>query len=204
MAAQVRVLRQRIRSAKSMKKITKAMELVATSRIAKAQARVTASLPYAQAITGVLTALASNASVDHPLLTPRPTVRRAGVLVVTSDRGLAGGYSANALRTAEELMVRLRAEGKMPVLYVIGRKGVGYYRFRSRDIEASWTGFSEQPSFEDAREVGELLVRTFLAGTEDTVDGNGSDEIRGVDELHLVHTQFVSMLTQTPTARRFA
>src|SRR5918997_571410 len=155
MAAQVRVLRQRIRSAKSMKKITKAMELVATSRIAKAQARVAASLPYAQAITGVLTALASNASIDHPLLTPRERVRRAGVLLVTSDRGLAGGYSSNAIKTAESLMARLREDGKEPVLYVIGRKGVTYYRFRNRPIEASWTGFSEQPAFTNAREVGD-------------------------------------------------
>src|ERR687898_1817105 len=158
MAAQVRVLRQRIRSAKSMKKITKAMELVATSRIAKAQARVAASLPYAQAITGVLTALASNASVDHPLLTARPQVRRAGVLVVTSDRGLAGGYSSNAIRTAEALIARLRADDKEPVLYVIGRKGTTYYRFRKRPIAASWTGFSEQPTFADAREVGRTVL----------------------------------------------
>lgn len=136
MAAQVRVLRQRIRSAKSMKKITKAMELVATSRIAKAQARVAASLPYAQAITGVLTALASNAAIDHPLLTARPRVRRAGVVVVTSDRGLAGGYSSNAIKMAESLLARLRDEGKEPVLYVIGRKGVTFYRFRNRPIEA--------------------------------------------------------------------
>jgi F-type H+-transporting ATPase subunit gamma len=203
MGAQLRVLRRRIRTVQSTKKITKAMELIATSRIAKAQQRVAAAKPYADEITNVLTALASHSNTEHPLLVERPEPKRAGVLVVTSDRGLAGGYSANALRTAEELMVRLRAEGKTPVLYVIGRKGVGYYRFRSREIEASWTGFSEQPTFADAREVGELLVRTFLAGTEDTV-GDGAHEIQGVDELHLVHTQFVSMLTQTPTARRFA
>jgi F-type H+-transporting ATPase subunit gamma len=204
MGAQLRVLRRRIRSVQSTKKITKAMELIATSRIGKAQARVEASKPYADEITNVLTALASNSNTDHPLLVERPEPKRAGVLVVTSDRGLAGGYSANALRTAEELMVRLRAEGKTPVLYVIGRKGVTYYRFRNREIEASWTGFSEQPSFGDAREVGDLLVRTFLAGAADVVDGNGSERIQGVDELHLVHTHFVSMLTQTPVARRFA
>src|SRR5512145_3079617 len=107
MAGSVRVLRRRIRTTRSMKKITKAMELVATSRIAKAQARVAASLPYAQAITGVLTALASNTSIDHPLLTARPQVRRAGVLLITSDRGLAGGYSSNAIKTAEQLMAKL-------------------------------------------------------------------------------------------------
>ncbi|MEU7928769.1 F0F1 ATP synthase subunit gamma [Micromonospora sp. NPDC049801] len=201
MAAQVRVLRQRIRSAKSMKKITKAMELVATSRIAKAQARVQASLPYAEAITGVLTALASNARIDHPLLTPRERVRRAGVLLVTSDRGLAGGYSSNAIRMAESLIARLRADGKEPVLYVIGRKGVGFYRFRDRPIEANWTGFSEQPSFEDARAVGETLIKAFTAGADDVDGGAGADGVRGVDELHIVYTEFHSLMTQNPVTK---
>ncbi|MEU7755299.1 F0F1 ATP synthase subunit gamma [Micromonospora sp. NPDC049101] len=201
MAAQVRVLRQRIRSAKSMKKITKAMELVATSRIAKAQARVQASLPYAQAITGVLTALASNARIDHPLLTPRERVRRAGVLLVTSDRGLAGGYSSNAIRMAESLIARLKADGKEPVLYVIGRKGVGFYRFRNRPIEANWTGFSEQPSFEDARTVGETLIKAFTAGADDADGSAGADGVLGVDELHIVYTEFHSLMTQNPVTK---
>lgn len=184
-----------------MKKITKAMELVATSRIAKAQARVQASLPYAQAITGVLTALASNARIDHPLLTPRERVRRAGVLLVTSDRGLAGGYSSNAIRMAESLIARLRADGKEPVLYVIGRKGVGFYRFRDRPIEANWTGFSEQPSFEDARTVGETLIKAFTAGADDVDGGAGSDGVLGVDELHIVYTEFHSLMTQSPVTK---
>ncbi|MER5333223.1 F0F1 ATP synthase subunit gamma [Micromonospora sp. NPDC002717] len=201
MAAQVRVLRQRIRSAKGMKKITKAMELVATSRIAKAQARVEASLPYAQAITGVLTALASNARIDHPLLTPRPRVRRAGVLLVTSDRGLAGGYSSNAIKTAESLIARLRADGKEPVLYVIGRKGVGFFRFRDRPIEENWTGFSEQPTFADARAVGETLIKAFTAGADDVDGGAGPDGVLGIDELHIVYTEFHSLMTQTPVAK---
>jgi F-type H+-transporting ATPase subunit gamma len=201
MAAQIRVLRQRIRSAKSMKKITKAMELVATSRIAKSQARVAASLPYAQAITGVLTALASNATIDHPLLTARPTVRRAGVVVVTSDRGLAGGYSSNAIKTAESLLARLRDEGKEPVLYVIGRKGLTFYRFRNRPIEASWTGFSEQPSFADARQVGETLIKAFGHGADDESGDGGIDGVRGVDELHIVYTEFKSLMTQNPVTK---
>lgn len=184
-----------------MKKITKAMELVATSRIAKAQARVQASLPYAQAITGVLTALASNARIDHPLLTPRERVRRAGVLLVTSDRGLAGGYSSNAIRMAESLIARLKADGKEPVLYVIGRKGVGFYRFRDRPIEANWTGFSEQPSFEDARMVGETLIKAFTAGADDVDGSAGADGVLGVDELHIVYTEFHSLMTQTPVTR---
>lgn len=184
-----------------MKKITKAMELVATSRIAKAQARVQASLPYAQAITGVLTALASNARIDHPLLTPRERVRRAGVLLVTSDRGLAGGYSANAIKMAESLIARLKADGKEPVLYVIGRKGVGFYRFRNRPIEANWTGFSEQPSFEDARTVGETLIKAFTAGADDVDGGAGADGVLGVDELHIVYTEFHSLMTQNPVTK---
>ncbi|MGC4803454.1 F0F1 ATP synthase subunit gamma [Micromonospora sp. DT233] len=201
MAAQVRVLRQRIRSAKGMKKITKAMELVATSRIAKAQARVQASLPYAQAITGVLTALASNARIDHPLLSPRERVRRVGVLLVTSDRGLAGGYSSNAIKKAQALIARLNAEGKKPVLYVIGRKGVAFYRFRDWPIEANWTGFSEQPTFEDAREVGETLIKAFTAGADDTDGSAGADGVLGVDELHIVYTEFHSLMTQNPVTK---
>jgi len=204
MAGSVRVLRRRIRTTRSMKKITKAMELVATSRIAKAQARVAASLPYSSAITIVLTALASNASINHPLLQARPVVRRAGVLVITSDRGLCGGYNANAIRTAEQLISRLRDEGKQVFLYVVGRKGVGYYRFRNRPIEASWTGFSEQPTFADAREIGVTLIKAFVAGADDTDEHGGADDVLGVDELHIVHTQFRSLMTQVPVANQLA
>jgi F-type H+-transporting ATPase subunit gamma len=186
------------------------MELVATSRIAKAQERVAASQPYAVAITNVMTALASNANIDHPLLQARTVVRRAGVLVITSDRGLCGGYNANAIRTAEQLISRLREDGKLVTLYVVGRKGVTYYRFRSRAIEASWTGFSEQPTFADAREIGKTLIAAFVAGADDVHDGEGGrphggpDETLGVDELHLVHTQFRSLMTQTPAANFLA
>ena len=187
-----------------MKKITKAMELVATSRIAKAQERVAASLPYARAITGVLTALASSANINHPLLTPRPAIRRAGVLVVTSDRGLCGGYNANAIRTAEQLIAKLKDEGKDVALYVIGRKAITYYRFRGREIEGSWSGFSEQPRFENAREVGETLIKAFVAGADDTDEHHGADGVRGVDELHVVYTQFKSLMSQTPNATELA
>ncbi|UQU66073.1 F0F1 ATP synthase subunit gamma [Couchioplanes caeruleus] len=204
MAGQVQALRRRIRTVRSTKKIAKAQELVATSRIAKAQERVNASKPYAEAITHVLTALASNASIDNPLLQPRERVRRAGVLLITSDRGLAGAYNANAIRTCEQLISRLRADGKDVALYVVGRKGVGYYRFRNRPIEASWTGFSERPSFEDARHIGESLLEAFVAGADDADDHHGPDGIQGVDELHIVSTQFKSLMTQTPQARFLA
>jgi F-type H+-transporting ATPase subunit gamma len=201
MAGQVQALRRRIRTVKSTKKITKAQELVATSRIGKAQERVAASRPYAEAITGVLTALATNTNVDHPLLVPRNPVRRAGVLLVTSDRGLCGGYNANAIRQTEQLIARLRADGKQVALYVSGRKGVAYYRFRGREIAGSWTGFSEQPRFENAREIGETLIQAFVNGADDTEDGPGPDGILGVDELYMVHTEFRSLMTQTPIAR---
>jgi F-type H+-transporting ATPase subunit gamma len=204
MAGQVRVLRRRIRATRSTKKITKAMELVATSRIAKAQERVAASLPYARAITEVLTALASNTRIDNPLLTPRKVIHRAGVVVITSDRGLCGGYNVNAIKTAEQLIERLRADGKQVALYVIGRKGATYYRFRGREITESWSGFSEQPTFADARKVGETLIAAFNAGADDSLDGPGADGILGVDELHIVSTQFKSLMTQTVHARFLA
>ena len=204
MAGTLRILRRRIRAVSQTKQITKAMELVATSRIAKAQQRVQASLPYVNELTRALSALASNSTTDHPLLTERDNARRAAVLVITSDRGLAGAYSSSALRTANELESLLRDEGKEPVRYVIGRKGSAYYRFRSREVVQEWTGFSEQPAFTDAREVGATLVAAFLAGADDTPDGAGDDGVLGVDEIHIVYTEFKSMLTQKPTATRIA
>src|SRR5919112_1680030 len=182
MAAQIRVLQRRIRSTQSIKKITRAMELIATSRIMKARARVDAARPYAEQITAVLTELANNSALDHPLLVEREQAKRAAVLVVTSDRGQCGGYNVNVL--------------KEPELYVIGRKGVGYYRFRRRNVEQSWTGFSEQPTYAHAAEAARTLVEAFIAGTEDGAEG--------VDELHLVYTQFKNMVTQVPQARRMA
>lgn len=202
--AQLRELRDRIRSVKSTRKITKAQELIATSRITKAQTRVEAARPYADEITNVLSALADASSLDHPLLTERANPTRVGVLVVTSDRGFCGAYNANALRAAEELQSLLREQGKTPVLYVIGRKGEAYYRFRQRPVEASWAGFTDRPDYANAAEVGETLVKAFLAGADDTPDDGGPDGKLGVDELHLVHTEFVSMLTQKPSAKRVA
>jgi F-type H+-transporting ATPase subunit gamma len=192
MPAQLQTLRRRIRTVKSTKKITKAQELVATSRIGKAQEKVLASRPYAETITDVLSALASNApEVEHPLLHARPKVNRAGVLLITSDRGLAGGYNAFAIRTAEGLIARLNSEDKQVALYVIGRKGVAYYRFRNRPIEASWTGFSERPQLDDARTVAETVREAFVTGAQE--DGD-----EGIDEFWLVSTQFRSLMTQAP------
>jgi F-type H+-transporting ATPase subunit gamma len=204
MAAQIRVLRRRIRSTQSIKKITRAMELIATSRIMKARARVDASRPYAEQITAVLSELANNSALDHPLLVEREQPKRAAVLVVTSDRAQCGGYNVNVLKEAEQLQQLLRDQGKEPVLYVIGRKGVSYYRFRKRKVEQAWTGFSEQPAYANAAEAARELVAAFMAGSDDSVDSDGEDGIRGVDELHLVYTQFKNMVTQVPQARRMA
>ncbi|MDP9143401.1 MAG: F0F1 ATP synthase subunit gamma [Actinomycetota bacterium] len=204
MAAQIRVLRRRIRSTQSIKKITRAMELIATSRIAKARARVEASKPYAEEMTRVLTELANNSALDHPLLVARENPRRAAVLVITSDRGQAGGYNANVLKAARELEALLAEQGKDVVRYVIGRKGVSYYRFRRKPVEASWTGFSEQPAYENAKEAADTLVAAFMSGGDDEGDDPGEDGVLGVDELHLVYTEFKNMVTQTPQARRMA
>jgi F-type H+-transporting ATPase subunit gamma len=204
MAAQLRVLRRRIKSAGSIKKITKAQELIATSRISKAQARVRAARPYANEITEVVSALATASALDHPLLTARENPRRAAVLVVSADRGLCGGYNANVLRQAEELIALLREQGKEPVLYAIGRRAVSYFTFRQRDLAGQWTGFSEQPRYEDAAEVAKVLVDAFTAGADDTADGPGEDGVQGVDELHIVYTEFKSMMSQLAAAKRMA
>jgi F-type H+-transporting ATPase subunit gamma len=204
MAGSLRALRRRIRSTQSTKKIFSAQELIAGARIVRAQNRVEASKPYAREITRVLSALAGSASLDHPLLTERPDARRAAVLVITSDRGFAGSYNVNVLRRTEELLGLLRNEGKEPVLYVVGRKGETYYRFRDRDFAESWTGFSEQPGYEDAQEVGRTLIDAFTAGEDDDEGGAGADGVLGVDELHIVYTEFRSLLSQVPVARRMA
>src|SRR5881409_2791966 len=181
MPASLRALRRRIRSTQSTKKIFSAQELIAGARIVRAQARVEASKPYAREITRVLSALASSASLQHPLLTEPENARRAAVLVVTSDRGFAGSYNVNVLRRTEELLGLLREEGKEPVLYVVGRKGETYYSFRQREMEETFTGFSEQPRYVDAQRAGQALIAAFTAGDDDD-GGPGEDGVAGVDE----------------------
>lgn len=192
MGAQLSVYRRRIRSMQSTKKITKAMELIAASRIAKAQQAVNAARPYEREITRVLSALASQSTINHPLVNDKPNPSRAAVLVITSDRGLAGGYSSNAIKQAEALGNLLREEGKEPLTYLVGRKAAAFYRFRNRPVENSWTGFSEKPAYSDAKEVADTLIEAFVL---DTAEG-------GVDEIHVVYTEYVSALTQKPTAVR--
>jgi len=192
MGAQLRVYKRRIRSVTATKKITKAMEMISASRIVKAQRAVAASTPYADELTRAVTAVATRSNAKHPLTTENPAATRAAVLLITADRGLAGGYSSNAIKAAVVLSERLRAEGKDVVTYVIGRKGVSYYSFRNLPVAKSWTGFSDQPTYGDAKVVSADLIEAF---TTETADG-------GVDELHLVSTRFESMLTQTPVDAR--
>ena len=192
MGAQLRVYRQKIRSAQTTKKITKAMELIAASRIQKAQARVRASTPYSRAITRAVSAVATYSNVDHVLTTEPETVERAAVVILTSDRGLAGAFNSQVLREAEELSELLRSQGKEVVYFLVGRKSVGYFQFRRRASERQWTGSSENPQFELAKEVADAVLEAFL---RDSADG-------GVDEIHIVYNRFVSMMTQTPEVVR--
>ncbi|MEU1621990.1 F0F1 ATP synthase subunit gamma [Streptomyces sp. NPDC008238] len=192
MGAQLRVYKRRIKTVTATKKITKAMEMISASRIVKAQRQVAASSPYADELTRAVAAVATGSNTNHPLTTEAENPTRAAVLLVTSDRGLAGGYSSNAIKAADRLTERLRAEGKEVVHYIIGRKGVAYYGFRERPIAGSWTGFTDKPAYADAKSVADPLIDQVL---KDTAEG-------GVDELHIVFTEFVSMLTQAPVERR--
>ena len=204
MPATLRELRGRIRSAESIKKITKAQEMIASSRITKATARHEAVRPYTFALLKMLTDLADEAALDHPLLVERAEPKRAGVLVVSSDRGLCGAYNTNVFRRSQELFSLLREKGKTPILYVIGRKGLNYYTFRNWDITESWTGFSEHPSHENAVTIASTLVDAFMVGTGEEGDVPAGDGVLGVDELHIVATRFESMVTQSVETVRIA
>jgi F-type H+-transporting ATPase subunit gamma len=194
MGAQLRVYRRRMRSVKATKKITKAMELISASRIVKAQQRVNASTPYSTELTRAVSAVATYSSVEHPLTTPHANARRAAVLIISADRGMAGAYSTNAIKEGEQLAALLRERGLQVSNYLVGRKAVNYYKFRNRDIAGSWTGFSDNPTYEKAKEVADSLLNVFLA--------DSSDDVSGVDEIHIVYTTFKSMLTQEATAKR--
>ncbi len=188
----MRVYRQRIRSVQATKKITRAMELIAASRVVKARQRVIESTPYASALTRAVSAVATFSNVEHPLTTEHPQVRRAAMVIITSDRGLAGAYSSAVLKESEKLAEKLRGEGKEVVPYLVGRKAVGFYKFRRREYAQEWSGFSDSPTFETAREIGGRIVEDFIKDYE----------AAGVDEVHVVFTRFVSMVTQEPEVIR--
>ncbi|MBM0126811.1 F0F1 ATP synthase subunit gamma [Pimelobacter simplex] len=193
MAVSLREYRARIKSTESMKKITRAMELIAASRIIKAQQRAQAAAPYARELTRAVSAVATYSNVDHPLTREQEDPKRAAVLVITSDRGLAGAYSSSVIKETERLAERLRAEGKELDFYLAGRKAEAYFKFRGRPYVQAWTGFSDQPTYDKAAEIGAALIEAFLK--EQGEDGD-------VDEVHVVYTRFRSMLTQEPTAIR--
>lgn len=190
MGAQLRIVRRRIRSVQSTKKITRAMELIASSRIVKAQQRVEAARPYAKRLTAAMEDVArQTGSVAHPLLEERENPRHVGLLLVTSDRGLAGAYNSNVLKIGEDLLREVRVRGLEPAVYVIGKKGVGYFRFRGVTMRASWQGFSEVPPYEKAEEIGRALIADFAEGV--------------IDELHCAYTDFRSAFTLRATSKRF-
>jgi F-type H+-transporting ATPase subunit gamma len=198
MAVSLREYRARIKSVESTKKITRAMELIAASRIIKAQQRAQAAAPYARELTRAVSAVATYSNVDHPLTTEPENPKRAAILIVTSDRGLAGAYSSSVIKEAERLAELLRGEGKEVDAYISGRKGVAYFNFRRRPIVQQWTGFSDQPTYDVAREIGDRLIEAFLSEEESASEERGA----GVDEVHVVYTRFRSMLVQEPTAVR--
>ena len=191
MGAQLRIYRSRIKAVQGTRKITRAFELIAASRMLKAQQRTVASAPYSRAITRAVSAVATYSNEDHPLTTEKENVSRAAMLLVTSDRGLAGAYSSNVIKAGEQLAELLRGEGKEVVPYLCGRKASAYYRFRRRTVAAEWGGFSDSPTFEAAKEVAQALIEAFLDETE-----------QGVDEIHVVFTRFVNMVTQVPEVIR--
>ncbi|MET9086656.1 F0F1 ATP synthase subunit gamma [Streptomyces sp. NPDC004237] len=192
MGAQLRVYKRRIRSVTATKKITKAMEMIAASRVVKAQRKVRASAPYATELTRAVTAVGTGSNTKHPLTTEAQTPTRSAVLLLTSDRGLAGAFNSNAIKAAEQLTARLEAEGKEVDTYIVGRRGLAHYNFRERKVVESWSGFTDEPSYADAKKVAAPLIEAIET---ETADG-------GVDELHIVYTEFVSMMTQTALGDR--
>jgi F-type H+-transporting ATPase subunit gamma len=194
MGAQLRVYRRRMRSVKATKKITKAMELISASRIVKAQQRVAASTPYANELTRAVSAVATYSSTNHPLTTASENPKRAAILIISADRGMAGAYSNNAIKEGEQLAALIRSRGLEVASYLVGRKAVNYYRFRNRAIAGSWSGFSDTPTYQDAKSVADALIQAFLADAQ--------TDKAGVDEIHIVFTEFKSMLTQNALAKR--
>jgi F-type H+-transporting ATPase subunit gamma len=184
--ASLRELRQRRASVTTIKKVTRAMELIAASRIIKAQQRAQSAAPYARELTRMASAVATFSNVDHPLTTEAENPTRAAVLLITSDRGLAGAYSSSVIKEGEQLNQLLRDSNKEPVPYLAGRKSIAFYGFRRRNVAAKWEGFSDAPTYGHAREIADRLIEAFMAPTEEG----------GVDEIHVVFTRFISMLTQ--------
>ena len=192
MAGQQRVYKQKISATSTLKKVFRAMELIAASRIAKARHAAEGIDPYSQALVQAVASVAAHAHLDHPFLKERTDTQKVAVLVVTSDRGMAGAYSAVVLREAEKLLAKLESEGKEPVLYVAGRRGESYFRFRGREIVKSWTGNSDSPKPETSWDIGNEIIAAYRAEPQDG----------GIAEFHVVFTRFETMVRQVPQVRR--
>ncbi|MBN8883417.1 ATP synthase F1 subcomplex gamma subunit [Salana multivorans] len=192
MGGQQRVYKQRIRSTQTLKKVFRAMELIAASRIGRARRLAEQAAPYTRALTRSVSAVATHATIEHPLTSERTDTNRAAILVITADRGMAGSYNASVLREAERLQARLTEEGKDPQLYVSGRRGIGFYQFRGRPMVRTWSGTSDAPEFTTADEMATALLEAFQADVEDG----------GVSEIHVVYTRFLSMVRQEPRVVR--
>jgi len=173
MGAQLRIYRRRIRSVKATKKITRAMELISASRIVKAQQRVSASTPYANELTRAVSAVATFSNTNHPLTTESANPKRAAVLIITADRGMAGAYSSSAIKEADGLVITLKQRGLEVNTYLVGRKAVNYFKFRNRPVKNSWTGFSDNPTYVHAKKISDELIAAFIADAQ--VDINGVD-----------------------------
>ncbi|GAB3623312.1 F0F1 ATP synthase subunit gamma [Mariniluteicoccus endophyticus] len=188
MAASLRELRQRRKSVSTTKKITRAMELIAASRIIKAQQRANAAAPYARELTKAVSAVVSHADIEHPLTTEIENPTRAAMLLITSDRGLAGAYSSSVIKQGEQLTEFLHSQGKEVLPYLAGRKAQAFYQFRHREVTQAWDGFSDSPTYADAKAISDELMKAFLTPSDEG----------GVDEIHIVYTRFVSMINQKP------
>ena len=187
-SGQERVIRRRIKSVQSTKKITRAMELIAASRIVKAQERVAAARPYSEQITDVMRTLAASGRLDHPLLQEREDVGKIGYIVIAADRGLAGAYNVTVLRRAERAIHDVRREGAEVALFTSGKKAENYFRYRSYRIEEAYSGYAEQPTYEDARRLGQAAVSRYEEGE--------------IDQVELVYTRFLSVGLQRVTVTR--
>ena len=193
MGAQLRAVRRRIRTVQSTAKITRAQELIASSRVVRAQQRLREATPYAQELTQAIEAVVSRSSqINHPLTSEPADPTRAAVLILTSDRGFCGGFNTSVLREAQGLRALLEDRGIEAVPYVSGRKGISWHRFRQREMAGEWSGFSEVPAQKNASEITSTLLEAFERPADEG----------GVDEIHVVYTEFVSMLTQRPVIRR--
>ncbi|MCA0294902.1 MAG: F0F1 ATP synthase subunit gamma [Actinobacteria bacterium] len=192
MPASLRELRQRRKSVTATKKITRAMELIASSRIIKAQQVAARALPFTRELNRAVSAVANKSHLHHPLTQDSDNPKRIAILFITSDRGMNGAYSSNVIKTVASFRQRAESEGKELLRYVVGRKGIGYLKYRNLPIAESWEGFSDSPTYDRAVEISDRLLQDFLTPTEEG----------GVDEIWAVYTRMESMLTQTPRVRR--